>query len=69
MDVPDCRHKIEAAGVGPTAIFLNGSEVPFRRLPNPYRTGDAEIALESIPPQLEARELRWCIKLAWRVRP
>lgn len=58
------RYEIATTGVGPRAIFLNDDEVPFRRLPNPYRTGGAEIALESIRPRLATNELRWRIQIA-----
>lgn len=44
-------YRIKAAGCGPTALNLNGKDLAFRRVPNPYRTGGVEI------PMSELREL------------
>jgi len=41
-----------AQGCGPTALTLNGSELPFQRGTNPYRSGAAEVAMADLLPLL-----------------
>jgi 1,2-beta-oligoglucan phosphorylase len=38
-------YRISGAGYGPTAVTLNGQELPFSREANPYRTGGAEVPM------------------------
>jgi cellobiose phosphorylase len=41
----DITYRVAARGCGPVKLELNGTPLPFRRLPNPYRTGGAEISM------------------------
>ncbi len=41
----DITYRVVARGCGPVELELNGTPLPFRRLPNPYRTGGAEISM------------------------
>jgi cellobiose phosphorylase len=41
----DITYRVAARGYGPVKLELNGTPLPFRRLPNPYRTGGAEISM------------------------
>jgi cellobiose phosphorylase len=39
---------IDGAGYGPTAVHLNGQELPFTREPNPYRTGGVAVPMAAV---------------------
>ncbi|MEW6037616.1 MAG: hypothetical protein AB1648_05130 [Pseudomonadota bacterium] len=41
-------YSIRSSGCGPLALSLNGSDLSFSRTPNPYRTGGAEVALDTL---------------------
>ncbi len=41
----DITYHVKGDGCGPSAVNLNGIDLPFTRGPNPYRTGAAEIAM------------------------
>ncbi|MGZ9158150.1 MAG: GH36-type glycosyl hydrolase domain-containing protein [Nitrospira sp.] len=41
----EVTYHIQGAGCGPTAIILNGADLPFSRGENPYRLGAAEIPM------------------------
>jgi hypothetical protein len=41
-------YRIEGAGCGPTAVNLNGADLPFSRGANPYRMGAAEVPMEAV---------------------
>jgi cellobiose phosphorylase len=41
----EVSYRIQGAGCGPTAVNLNGADLPFARGANPYRTGAAEIPM------------------------
>ena len=41
-------YRIEGAGCGPTAVNLNGADLPFSRGANPYRLGAAEVPMEVV---------------------
>ena len=41
-------HRITGAGCGPTAVSLNGADLPFSRGANPYRMGAAEVPMEAV---------------------
>jgi 1,2-beta-oligoglucan phosphorylase len=44
----DITYRIDKNGCGPASIQLNGVELPFTRVTNPYRTGAAEIPMEAV---------------------
>ena len=41
----EVSYRIQGAGCGPTAVNLNGADLPFTHGSNPYRTGAAEIPM------------------------
>jgi cellobiose phosphorylase len=43
-----CLYRIGRAGYGPTAVTLNGQDLPFDRETNPYRTGGAEVPMAEV---------------------
>ncbi len=45
-------YRIQGRGCGPTAVELNGEDLPFNRRPNPYRSGAAEISMAEVQEQL-----------------
>jgi len=45
-------YRIAGAGCGPTAVNLNGADLPFSRGANPYRVGAAEVPMEAIRARL-----------------
>jgi 1,2-beta-oligoglucan phosphorylase len=44
----DVTYRIGENGCGPVSVQLNGVELPFTRNTNPYRTGAAEIPVETV---------------------
>lgn len=44
----DVTYRIGGAGSGPTAVSLNGTDLPFYRGENPYRVGGAEVPMQAI---------------------
>lgn len=44
----DVTYRIERSGFGPMKVNLNGTDLPFNRVANPYRTGGAEIAMAAV---------------------
>ncbi len=42
----EVSYHIEGKGFGPKRLSLNGADLPFARLPNPYRGGGAQVAME-----------------------
>jgi cellobiose phosphorylase len=47
-------YRVQGQGYGPTALTLNGTALPFTRLPNPYRTGGAAVAMATFSERLTA---------------
>jgi cellobiose phosphorylase len=45
-------YRIAAAGHGPTAVRLNGVELPLTRIANPYRTGGVTIPMTAVRDRL-----------------
>jgi cellobiose phosphorylase len=43
----ELRYRVGARGCGPQALRLNGAELPFTRLQNPYREGGARVSMEA----------------------
>jgi len=41
-------YRIGEAGYGPTAVTLNGQQLPFTREANPYRTGGVEVPMAAV---------------------
>jgi len=68
MELLGCRfelsYRIERTGCGPIAIDLNGADLPFTRLENPYRLGAAETSMETILERLSGGVNRLLIRLA-----
>ena len=68
MELLGCRfelsYRIERTGCGPIAIDLNGADLPFTRLENPYRLGAAETSMETILERLSGGMNRLLIRLA-----
>lgn len=58
------RYTVEANGVGPLEVMLNGVSLPFQRLSNPYRVGGVAITLDTIVPHLRVGLNHWSITLA-----
>jgi cellobiose phosphorylase len=50
----DITYRIKGAGRGPMKISLNGTDLPFTRGANPYRTGGAEISMAVMQKRLTA---------------
>jgi cellobiose phosphorylase len=44
----DVTYRIRNNGRGPKTVSLNGSDLPFTRIENPYRTGPAEIGMAAV---------------------
>jgi cellobiose phosphorylase len=44
----EVTYRIAGAGCGPTAVHLNGADLPFSRGANPYRIGAAEVPMEAV---------------------
>jgi cellobiose phosphorylase len=44
----EVTYRVEGQGCGPVALELNGRDLPFTRLSNPYRPGGAEVAMDAI---------------------
>lgn len=48
----EVSYRIKGKGFGPEKLRLNEADLPFVRLPNPYRTGGARVAMEVLRPRL-----------------
>ena len=59
----DVTYHIKGAGFGPSAVSLNGSDLPFTRSANPYRTGAAEIPMGAVRERLTAGTNRLTVQL------
>jgi cellobiose phosphorylase len=63
------QHEVELAlhvgprGHGPVRVELNGSDLPFRRGANPYRTGAAEVAMQALRAALRPGVNRLVVQL------
>ncbi len=57
------HYTVGTAGSGPQTLVLNGASLPFRRLPNPYRTGGVEIRLEHLREALIEGVNELCVTL------
>jgi hypothetical protein len=53
-------YRVGARGFSPRALRLNGAELPFARMENPYREGGARVAMAALRERLHegANELR-----------
>ncbi|HSR10632.1 MAG TPA: hypothetical protein VLS90_04245, partial [Thermodesulfobacteriota bacterium] len=51
----EVTYRIRARGCGPEAVCLNGADLPFRRTPNPYRAGGAEVPMAAVREILKKR--------------
>ena len=47
-------YRITSVGHGPTSLTLNGTELPFRREANPYRSGGVEVSMAALSQLLTA---------------
>jgi cellobiose phosphorylase len=50
----EIAYRIKAAGCGPTAVNLNGADLPYSRGANPYRPGAAEVSMAAVRERLIA---------------
>jgi hypothetical protein len=52
-------YRIEGSGCGPKRVNLNGDDLPFTRVVNPYRMGAARISMAAVRKRLtvEANQL------------
>ncbi len=48
----EVTYRIEGSGFGPKRVDLNGEDLPFTRVGNPYRTGAARISMETMRQRL-----------------
>jgi cellobiose phosphorylase len=48
----EVTYRIAGAGCGPTAVNLNGADLPFSRGANPYRIGAAEVPMAAVRARL-----------------
>ena len=44
----EITYRVEAKGCGVLALELNGRDLPFSRVHNPYRTGGAEVSMAAL---------------------
>ena len=44
----EVTYRIDGVGAGPTAVNLNGADLPFTRGANPYRSGAAEVPMAAV---------------------
>jgi hypothetical protein len=51
------------ASCGPTAVNLNGTDLPFSRGANPYRIGATEVPMEAVLARLMDGVNRLCIQV------
>jgi hypothetical protein len=47
-------YRITSVGHGPTSLTLNGTELPFQREANPYRSGGVEVSMAALSQLLTA---------------
>lgn len=56
LDLAGCEfevvYSVRSSGSGPLSLSLNGSDLPFSRTTNPYRTGGAEVSLDTLRTKL-----------------
>jgi cellobiose phosphorylase len=50
----EITYRVKGAGCGPSAVNLNGIDLPYTRGANPYRTGAAEIPMAAVQERLTA---------------
>lgn len=60
----EVTYHIEDAGCSPTAVSLNGGDLPFTRSPNPYRTGGVQVPMEAVRQTLRNGRNRLVVHLA-----
>jgi cellobiose phosphorylase len=69
IEIQLAGHRIEVdfslgdRGCGPVAVQLNGADLPFRRGPNPYRTGAAEVPMAAVADKLRDGENRLTVRV------
>jgi cellobiose phosphorylase len=56
-------YSVRNSGSGPLSLGLNGSDLPFSRATNPYRTGGAEVALDTLRTKLTEGRNRLTVAL------
>jgi len=59
----EVTYAVRAAGCGPRQITLNGAELAFTRVANPYRPGAAEVSMADLLPQLTDGANRMTVRL------
>ncbi len=58
------HYEVGAQGCGPTALRLNGADLPFERIPHLYRVGGVRVARASLASRLRASDNALRITLA-----
>jgi len=59
----EITYRIGRKGAGPTAVEAAGSKLAFKRAPNPYRQGAAEVSMEDLCGGGERRLIRLTVWL------
>jgi 1,2-beta-oligoglucan phosphorylase len=59
----EVTYRIEGAGCGPSAINLNGADLPYSRGTNPYRTGAAQIPMAAVLERLTVGTNRLTVRI------
>jgi cellobiose phosphorylase len=59
----EITYHVKAAGCGPSAVSLNGTDLPFARGINPYRTGAAEVPMAAVRERLTAGTNRLTVNI------
>jgi cellobiose phosphorylase len=59
----ELTYRVGPRGHGPTALTLNDAPLRFERLPNPYRKGGAQLALDALRTRLGGRSNRLVVQL------
>ena len=59
----EITYRIEASGCGVLALELNGRDLPFSRVHNPYRTGGAEVSMAALRQSTVAGANRLTVRL------
>ena len=60
----EVTYRVERVGCGPVTVKLNGRDLPFARLENPYRLGAAEIPIGAVLDKIAEGVNRLSIRIA-----
>jgi cellobiose phosphorylase len=59
----EITYRIQGDGCGPKGVKVNGTDLPFTRATNPYRTGAAEIPISAVRDRLTAGTNRFTVHI------